>query len=172
MFCCFTLNAFNIFFFVFNFCQFDYSVSQHVTPWVDPEWYSLHFVDLGDCFLSHVREVFSYYLLKYLLRPSVSLPSGIPIMQMLVHLMLYQRSLRFPHFFSFFILFQGSYFHHSVFQLTYLFFSLMLLILSSVFFIAVIVFFNSDWLFFIFYNSLLKTSYNFLLCASILFLNY
>ena len=56
--CCFSFFAFNIFFFVFNFCQFDYCVFQHVPPWFYPVWDSLHFLDLGDCFLSHVREVF------------------------------------------------------------------------------------------------------------------
>ena len=35
-----------------------------VPPWVYPVW---------DFFLSHIREVFSYYLLKYFLRPFLSL---------------------------------------------------------------------------------------------------
>ena len=34
---------------------------------------TLHFLDLGDCLLSHVREYFSYYLFKYFLRPFLSL---------------------------------------------------------------------------------------------------
>ena len=38
-----------------------------VSPWVYPVWDSLGFLDLGDYFLSHFREVFSYYLLKYFL---------------------------------------------------------------------------------------------------------
>ena len=61
------------FLFVFNFCQFDYYVSHRVPPWVYPVWDSLHFLDLSDCFLSHVREVFSYYLFEYFLRPFLSL---------------------------------------------------------------------------------------------------
>ena len=57
---------------------------------------------------------------------SLSSPSGTPIMRMLVHLMLSQRSLRLSSFFHSFlcILFHGSEFHHSVFQVTYLFFCL------------------------------------------------
>ena len=34
---------------------------------------SLFFLDVGDCFSSHVREFFSYYLLKYFLRSFLSL---------------------------------------------------------------------------------------------------
>ena len=57
---------------------------------------TLCFLNLVDYFLSHVREVFSYYLLKYFLRSffSLSSPSGTPIMWMLVYLMLSQRSIR------------------------------------------------------------------------------
>ena len=39
--------AFNVFS-VFNFCQFDYSVSLHVLAWVSPVWDSLCFLNLGD----------------------------------------------------------------------------------------------------------------------------
>ena len=35
--------------------------------WVYPVWDSLCFLDLGDYFLPHFREVFNYYLLKYFL---------------------------------------------------------------------------------------------------------
>ena len=42
-------------------------MSWGVSPWVYPVWDSLGFLDLGDCFLPHFREVFSYYLLKYFL---------------------------------------------------------------------------------------------------------
>ena len=38
-----------------------------VLPWVYPVWDSLGFLDLGDYFLPHFREVFNYYLLKYFL---------------------------------------------------------------------------------------------------------
>ena len=42
-------------------------MSQGVSPWVYPIWGSLSFLDLGDYFLPHFREVFNYYLLKYFL---------------------------------------------------------------------------------------------------------
>ena len=46
---------------------------------------TLCFLDLVDYFLSHVREVFSYYLFKYFLSYfSLSFPSGTLIIQMLV----------------------------------------------------------------------------------------
>ena len=99
--CHFSLVAFNILS-VFNFCQFDYYVSQCALPWVYPAWDSLCFLDLVDYFLSHVWEVFSYYLFKYFLRSFLS-SSGTPVMLMLVRLMLSEKSLRL---FSFlFILF-------------------------------------------------------------------
>ena len=70
--CCFLLLDFNIFS-LSLICQFDYCVSQHVPPWVYPALHSLCFLDLGDCFLSHVREIFSYFLFKYFLRFFLSL---------------------------------------------------------------------------------------------------
>ena len=42
-------------------------MSWGVLPWVYPVWDSLGFLDLGDYFLPHFREVFNYYLLKYFL---------------------------------------------------------------------------------------------------------
>ena len=42
-------------------------MSWGVSPWVYPVWDSLDFLDLGDYFLPHFREVFNYYLLKYFL---------------------------------------------------------------------------------------------------------
>ena len=42
---------------------------------------TLHFLGLDDCFLSHVREIFSYYVSKYVLSPFVILfLSGTSIM--------------------------------------------------------------------------------------------
>ena len=59
--------------------------------------------DWTDYLLSHVKEVFSYYVFKYFLRSFLSSSSGTLIMQMLVHLMLSQRSLRLSSFlFTFF----------------------------------------------------------------------
>ena len=62
--CCFFLATFN-----FNFCHFNYSVFWCVPLWVNPEWDSLCFLDLDVCFLSQIREVFSYYVFKYVLSP-------------------------------------------------------------------------------------------------------
>ena len=42
-------------------------MSWGVSPWVYPVWNSLDFLDFGDYFLPHFREVFNYYLLKYFL---------------------------------------------------------------------------------------------------------
>ena len=42
-------------------------MSWGVSPWVYPVWDSLGFLDLGEYFLPHFREVFNYYLLKYFL---------------------------------------------------------------------------------------------------------
>ena len=48
-------------------------MSQCVLPWVSVVSDSLCFLDLNECFLSHVREVFRYNLFKYSLRPFLSL---------------------------------------------------------------------------------------------------
>ena len=42
-------------------------MSWGVSPWFYPVWDSLGFLDLGNYFLPHFREVFNYYLLKYFL---------------------------------------------------------------------------------------------------------
>ena len=47
-------------------------------PWVFPAWDLLCFLDLVDCFLSHVREVFSYYLFKDFLSSFLCSPPGTP----------------------------------------------------------------------------------------------
>ena len=102
--------------------------------------------ELGDCSLSHVREVFSYYIFKYFLGPFLSVFFGTPIMRILVHLMLSHRSLRLSSFLFilFSLLFCGSYFHLSVFPLIHFSASfILLLILSHVFFISDIILLNS-----------------------------
>jgi len=82
-------------------------VSWGVSPWVHPVWDSLGFLDLGDYFLPHFREVFNYYQLKYFLMVFLSSSSGTPMIRMLGHLTLSQRSLRLSSFllihFSFFL---------------------------------------------------------------------
>ena len=89
--CGFSLTAFNIFF-TFNFCHFNYSVSWCGLFWVDPFWDSLCFLNLIVCFLSHVREVFSYYVFKDVFCSFLS-SSGIFI-EMFVCLALSQRPLK------------------------------------------------------------------------------
>ena len=42
-------------------------MSWGVSPWVYPVWESLGFLNLGDYFLPHFREVLNYFLLKYFL---------------------------------------------------------------------------------------------------------
>ena len=48
-------------------------MSRCVSPRIYPAWGSLRSLDLADYFLSHVRQVFSYYLFKYFLRSFLSL---------------------------------------------------------------------------------------------------
>ena len=101
-----------------------------------------------ECFLSHVREVFGYYLFKYFLRPFLSSPSGTPIMQTLVHLMLSQRSLILSLFlFILLSLFcSAAVISTNLSSSSLIHFSaslILLLIPSSVFFISVIVSFIS-----------------------------
>ena len=106
---CFSLVAFNILSLSLIFVSLITTCPGYVPPWVYPAWDSLWFLDLVDYFLSHVWEFFNSYLFKYFLRSFLSLssPSGAPIMQMLVHLMLSQRSLRLSSFL--FILFSIFY---------------------------------------------------------------
>ena len=47
-------------------------MSWGVSPWVYPLWDSLGFLDLGDYFLPHFREVYNYYLFKYFLMVCLS----------------------------------------------------------------------------------------------------
>ena len=140
--CCFSLVTFNILSLSLIFVSLI-----TICPGVFLLWFilpgTLQFLDLVDFFLSHVREIFSYYLMKYFLCPfSLFSPSGIPKMQMLVCLMWFQRSLSlflFIFILFFYILFCSSDFHHSVFQVTYLFFCLLWIHSSVLFFFCVFV---------------------------------
>ena len=72
-------------------------MSWHVSPWVYPVWDSLRFLDLIDYFLSHFGDVFNYISSNIFSDHFFfSSSSRMPIIQMLVHLMLSQRSLRLP----------------------------------------------------------------------------
>ena len=126
-------------------------MSRGVPPWVYFIWYSLHFLDLSEWFLSHVREVFGYYLWNISSVPfSLSSPSGTPIIQMLVCLMLSQNSLRLSSFLFnlFYLLFCISDFQQSVFHLAVCSSDscILLLVASNEFFISGIVFCISAYL--------------------------
>ena len=102
--CCFSLVAFNIlpliFIILITVCLgvFLLEIIPPGTLCVSWTWLTISFSILG--------EVFNYYLFKYFLRSfSLSSPSGTPIMQMLVHLMFFQRSLRLSSFLLFFLLY-------------------------------------------------------------------
>ena len=69
-------------------------MSWHVPPCLYPVWDSLSFLDLGDCFFSHVSEVFGYNLFKYFPGSmSFSSSSGTSIMWIPMCLMLFQKFL-------------------------------------------------------------------------------
>ena len=70
----------SLIFFQFDYCvsQSDYYVSLYVPSWLILNR-SLDFLDLGDCFLSHVKQFFSYSLFKHFHGPfSFSSPFGTP----------------------------------------------------------------------------------------------
>ena len=98
-------------------------MSWGVSPWVYPVWDSLGFLDLGDYFLPHFREVFNYYLLKYFLmvflfvfffcNPYDSNVVAFNIVLEVSEIVL----ISFNSFFYFPLCF--IYFYHSIFYLTY-----------------------------------------------------
>ena len=161
--CCFSLVAFRIFslsliFPIWLICVLACS------NWIYPAWDSLCFLDLGDCFLSHVREFFRYYHFKYFLRSFLlSFPSGTPTLWMLMCLMLSQRSIRLSWFrFSIFFLFCSMAVISTILSFRSLICSSASVILLSispyVFFISVILLFISVCLFFSSSRSLLNIS--------------
>src|SRR5574337_554281 len=99
--CCFSLATFNICSLCLIFVNLiNYvNVSWGVSPWVYPVWDSLGFLDLGDYFLPHFREVFNYYLSSiFSWSFFLSSSSGTPMIQMLYRLILSWRSLRLSSF--------------------------------------------------------------------------
>ena len=58
---------------------------------------TLCFLDFANCLVSHIREVFCYCLLKYVLGP-FSPPSGTPVMLLVVYLTESQKSLKLSFF--------------------------------------------------------------------------
>ena len=84
--CCFSLATFNICSLCLIFVNLiNYvNVSWGVSPWVYPVWDSLGFLDLGDYFLPHFREVFNYYLSSiFSWSFFLSSSSGTPMIRML-----------------------------------------------------------------------------------------
>ena len=150
--------------------------SQCVPPCVYPSWNSLCFLPFGDCFLSQVKKVFSYYLFKYFLRFFLSLFSFVvPYNALLVHLICPRGFIDCLHFFSLFfslfcsvalistILSSGSLIRSSV-SVT------LLLIPSSIFIFYFSYYIVHFCLFFISSSSLLNISCIFSICAFIIFL--
>ena len=93
--CCFSLSAFYIFIFLFNFCQFDYCVSQCVPPWVYPVWDS-GFLGFRELFFSPILRKFSTIISSSICSCPffLSSSSGTPIIQISGHLTVSERSLR------------------------------------------------------------------------------
>ena len=150
-------------------------MSWGVSPWIYPVWDSLGFLDLGDYFLPHFKEVFNYYLLKYFLMVFVlSSSSGTPMIWMLERLILSWRSLRLSSFllisFSFFL---SDSFISTILSSTSLILSSasvsLLFVPSRVLLISFIALFTIYWLFFISYRSLLNLSCIFSILVSRLF---
>ena len=139
-------------------------MSQCVPPWSYPAWDSLCFLDLVDYFLFMLGK-FSAIISSNIFLDlfSHSSPSGTPLTQMFMHLMLSLRPRRVSSFLFFCILFYGSDLHHPV-QVIYLYFCLIILlwIPSSILFISVYLFFSSS-------GYLLNISCIFSIFASILF---
>jgi len=123
--CCFSLAAFNIFSWCLVFVSlvsmcldvFLLGLIQYGTLCASWNWLTISFSMLGKC-STIISSKFSHTFF-------FSSSSGTPVIRMLVHLILFQRSLRlssgFFHCFYFILLFR-SYFHHFIFQLTDSFF--------------------------------------------------
>ena len=131
-------------------------MSWSVSPWVYPVWDSLGFLDLGGYFLPHFREVFNYYLLKYFLMafPFVS-SSGTPMIWMLGHLTLSQRSMRLSSFLliHFYFFLSASFIYTILSSIWFILSSasvILLLVPSRVFLISFIALLIIYWIFFIF----------------------
>ena len=76
-------------FFIFNFfCHFVYSISGCNLLWTGPVLYSLCFLNLDACFFFQVKEVFSYYILKYVLFPVFSLSSFLDLYKVVIIMLL------------------------------------------------------------------------------------
>ena len=77
---------------------------------------TLHFLALDEYFLSQIREVFNYYIFKYVLSPFL-FPSGTLMMWILACLMLFQRFLKMSSFLFIFFFYSTLPIQFFVFQL-------------------------------------------------------
>ena len=149
-------------------------MSWGVSPWVYPVWDSLGFLGLGDYFFPH-REVFNYYLLKYFLMVFLFVFFfWTPMIRMLGHLTLSQRSLRLSSFLLIlFYFFLSVSFISTILSSTSLILSsvsvILLLVPSSVFDLIYCII-SIYWLFFISSRSLLNLSCIFSILVSRLFI--
>ena len=149
-------------------------MSWGVLPWVYPVWDSLGFLDLGDYFLPHFKEVFNYYLLKYFLMAFLfvfffwdSYDSSVGAFNIVTEVSEVVL-ISFNSFFFFPLCF--IYFHHSFTSLILSSASAILLLFPSrVLFISVIALFIIDQFFLISSRSLLNTSCIFSVLVSRLF---
>ena len=132
-------------------------------------WDSLCLLDLIDYFLFHVGKIFKYNLLKNFLIPFFSSSSGTPVIRILVHLILSQRSLRLSSVFTLFTLFCSSEVISTILSSSLLIHpstsNILLLIPSRVFLISVIVLFVSLYLLFNFSRYLLINYFTFSICS-------
>ena len=135
-----------------------------VSPSIYPVWDSLCFLDLIDYFFSQIREVFNYNLFKYFLSLFLFLfffwdpyNSNVGVFNVVPEVS--ETVLNSFHSF-FFILLCSSYFYYFIFQVTYLFFVsvILLLIPSREFLISFIVLFITVCLLFSSSRSLLNVS--------------
>lgn len=79
--------------FIFSFYHFSYGISWRGCVSVHVVWEPLLFLYLDICFLTQVHKVSSHHFIKYIFSKFWS-SSGNLIMQMLIQLMLFQRSLK------------------------------------------------------------------------------
>ena len=103
------------------------------SPWVYPVWDLMCFLDLGNCFLSHIMEVFVYNLFKYFFRCflcvfwdtyNLNVSVLIAVTKVSAALLIY--------FYLFFLyLLPKSYLHQSTLHLIYLFLCLSYSVVDS-----------------------------------------
>ena len=133
---CFSLAAFNILYLCLVFVSL-INVSWHVSPWIYPLWDSLCLLDLIDCFLFHVWEIFKYNLFKNIFMPFLFLlffwdPYNSNVRGFDIVPVVSEAILSSFHSFYFILLFR-SYCHHFIFQLTDSFFCFIYIFLLDYF---------------------------------------